>query len=410
MLRGIPLLLAPVLLAASAFGQPLPGDWIVDGYDRPPPPPNNQPSRAWLQRVIPATGAVSTIIETPYVMGTAQRLDVVMAPNNVDLASAIDLVGNPSQFQIVSPSGTILTTVNLPGQVFGHDLDQDGTFAGCGGSGEIYRIDPANGSVTLLQRVNGLAFYDVRVDQDTGDLLISANSDLLRVARVSGIVTTLTQLLARGIDFEPRTGSLVCTPAGNGIRRVSRAGIVTTVHATFPSSGQGIVVDDVTGDLVVVSSAQVGQVTAGGALVTSYALPSTYRMNGVELYGSRKVSGSGPATGGSLYTLDFAFPSSPGANYAAALSTGLRPGIALADGRVINLDFTSPLFLLSLGGLPGITTGFAGVLDAAGRAAGTVLVLPNLPVGTRFFASAIAVNPALPLGLETANTWAFSTN
>jgi hypothetical protein len=334
-----------------------------------------------------------------------------MAANNPDLASAIDFVGTPSRLQLVSPSGTIVASLDLPGQVLGHDLDQDGTYAGCGGSGEIYRIDLSNGIVTLVQRVPGLAFYDVRVDQDTGDLLIAANFDLLRVARGSGIVTTLAPLLARGIDFEPRTGSLVCNPAGSGIRRVSRTGVVTTVIAGFPSQGQGIVVDDVTGELVVVSSTQIGRLTAGGSLVTSFAAPTPgYAMNGVELYGSRKVSGSGPATGGSVYRIDLAFPRSPGSSYVAALSTALRPGTPLADGRVINLDSTSPLFTISLGGLPGITTGFAGALDASGRAVATVLVLPGLPVGTRFFVSAIAVNPAFPLGLETANTWAFSTN
>jgi hypothetical protein len=71
---------------------------------------------------------------------------------------------------------------------------------------------------------------------------------------------------------------------------------------------------------------------------------------------------------------------------------------------------TSPLFLATLGGLPGITTGFAGALDAAGRAAATVLIPPGLPPDLRFFVSGVAVNPAAPSGLDVGNTCAFSTN
>lgn len=55
-------------------------------------------------------------------------------------------------------------------------------------------------------------------------------------------------------------------------------------------------------------------------------------------------------------------------------------------------------------------TGFAGTLDATGRASGSVLILPGLPVGTRLFATGVALNPAHPLGLDVAPTWGFSVN
>jgi hypothetical protein len=93
----------------------------------------------------------------------------------------------------------------------------------------------------------------------------------------------------------------------------------------------------------------------------------------------------------------------------AALSLGLRPGIGLSDGRTVHLA-VDPLLLLSLGGLPGITTGFAGVLDAAGRAAGTITLPPGFPPGVRIFVSAVAVNPALSLGLDTGSSVGFTSN
>jgi hypothetical protein len=92
------------------------------------------------------------------------------------------------------------------------------------------------------------------------------------------------------------------------------------------------------------------------------------------------------------------------------MSTGLRPGIALPDGRTVNLDFTSPLFLLSIGGLPGVNTGFSGTLSPLGTATGTIAIPNGVPPGIRIFTSAVAVNVGFPSGLDTANTWGFTTN
>jgi hypothetical protein len=96
----------------------------------------------------------------------------------------------------------------------------------------------------------------------------------------------------------------------------------------------------------------------------------------------------------------------------AALSTGLRPGFALGDGtgRTVHLDVTSPLFPISIGGLPGVTTGFTGVLDASGQATGSILIPAGFPAGVRLFVSAVALHPGLPSGLDTANSWGVTTN
>jgi len=90
------------------------------------------------------------------------------------------------------------------------------------------------------------------------------------------------------------------------------------------------------------------------------------------------------------------------------MSLSLRPGIALGDGRVLNLA-VDPLFVLSLGGIPGLTTGFSGALDATGAAAGTIALPPGFPPGVRVHVSAVAVNQALPAGLDMGNSWSLSS-
>lgn len=167
--------------------------------------------------------------------------------------------------------------------------------------------------------------------------------------------------------------------------------------------------DDATGNLLVCNtSGTVLLMTPAGVVLTTRAYAGGHNISGVDLYGSRRVPGSGPVMGGAPYTVDFSFPGLPGASYTAAMSLAQRPGIALPDGRVINLAIDL-LLLISIGGIPGITTGFAGALDAQARATGTITLPTGFPAGIRFFVSAVALNPGPPGGLETANTLGLTT-
>jgi len=69
-------------------------------------------------------------------------------------------------------------------------------------------------------------------------------------------------------------------------------------------------------------------------------------------------------------------------------------------GRVNNLDITSSLFALSIGGIPGITTGFAGTLDGDGDGRGnaTIQIQPGTPADLRFNFTAVAGEPVAPVG------------
>jgi hypothetical protein len=228
--------------------------------------------------------------------------------------------------------------------------------------------------------------------------------------RTLAITTIASGVGGQKVDFDPASGDFFL--AYWNTYRVHRSGAWSTVDTSLPNP-QGLRVDPETGNLLLGAGGTVALMAQTGTVIRSHTppIPDLWIM-GVELYGSRKVSGAGPATGGTAYPIRFAFPQSAGRAYVAALSTGLRPGFPLADGtgRTIHLDVTSPLFPMSIGGLAGVTTGFAGVLDGAGQATGSILIPAGFPAGVRLFVSAVALHPGLPSGLETANSWGVTTN
>jgi Tol biopolymer transport system component len=341
---------------------------------------------------------------------------VVMAADNDRLAVAWSQVG---QFLLVTPEGDLTSIAPVPDSPNGIALDQDGTYVvSTSGGNALYRVDvPARSSVPFLTAPATL--NAVCLDEDTGDYVLAIHAPLpggalLRAHRRTGQLTTLAAGLGRltGVDFVPGTGAFVVTRQdAPSLLRVNRTGGVFPLHPAFPIDGNAVKVDDETGRITALGTGEVGFLDPLGQLLAAFPT-APYLGTAVETCGSRKVNGSGPATGGSTMSIAFSFPESPGATYVAALSTGLRPGIPLADGtnRVIQLDVTSPLFPISIGGLPGLTTGFTGILDPLGRATGTLAILPGTPPGLRLFVTAIAVNAGKPSGLDTANTWGFTTN
>jgi hypothetical protein len=106
--------------------------------------------------------------------------------------------------------------------------------------------------------------------------------------------------------------------------------------------------------------------------------------------------------------VQFSFPHLPGAFYLAMMSLALRPGIALPGGLVLNLA-PDALLLASIGGIPGITTGFAGALDGSGRATGSITLPPGFPPGIRIFVSAVA-SQTFPTNLDPANPIGLTSN
>jgi hypothetical protein len=391
-----------LVLTGALAAQPAPGDWLF--ADRATTftqgslfymPPNSGASLTWV---------------APRAANPFEWL--LMSGNNRDVVVLYS--GTPNGLAFVSPAGNVQTMANFGGAVpHGAVLDQDGTYVVSTQDGGLWRVPLGLSATLLLSTQPTLA--GVTIDQDTGDYVLAISGTpgtLDRVDRRTLLRTTFATGLGSmtSIAFEPRTGSFVVTDLTVQIRRVSRSGQVSVVNASYPFATNSIKVDEETGNLLVVGSTLISLQTAAGGAILSSHLGGVGMPTGVEIQGSRKVSGFGPATPSSTYTLNFKFPSSPGAYYVAALSTGLRPGLLLPDGRAVNLDATSPIFRSSIGGVPGITAGFSGNLDGGGFATASIQIPAGIPAGLRVFASAVALNPAMPNAVDTANSWGFTVN
>ncbi len=411
----------PVFVALAIVGaaQPQPGDWIISDY------PGNYNGNGGIYRMNPVTGATTLIAAGGGI--TYFFNAVCMAANNRDLMGvrADDYLSIAGSLQTLTPTGGLLSSAGVVATPAALDLDQNGTWIVATGTSSsthyLRRVNPTTGLVSAIAAWSSGFLNACCVDGDTGHYIMGSHTygggsgHLVRVNRLTGATTLIASGLGNvsGVAFEPQTGAyLVSRQAAPGLVRVTPNGSQSAVaSALIGTNANCLRVNEENGDVLVVNGATVKRIRTTGVLLSQFTLPSL-TPSGIEIYGSRKVSGTGTATANSVYTVRFAFPASPNAMYVAALSTGMRPGLPLNDGsnRVINVNVNDPVFQLSLGGVPGFTTGFTGVLDAQGNATGTITIPAGTPAGIRLFVTAAAVNGAMPSGLDTANTWGFTTN
>ncbi len=98
---------------------------------------------------------------------------------------------------------------------------------------------------------------------------------------------------------------------------------------------------------------------------------------------------AGTPTPGQALTIALDFPTVPSANYIAALSLGVNPGLPLGDGRTVPLN-PDGLFFLSLDPMQPYWTGIQGTLSLTGQGQMQVF-LPPVP-SAEFWVSALAIN------------------
>ncbi|MBN2489789.1 MAG: hypothetical protein JXQ29_02945 [Planctomycetes bacterium] len=231
----------------------------------------------------------------------------------------------------------------------------------------LHRID-RTGKVTTIRCVlppsTSIAVTgNVDVDTTTGLMYVTYANFLLTLDPQTGATTTIFQstttnrAIFYGIDNDPFRGGFYLsvnqslpTPAGRYLLRYdTRTAILTTV-ATLPAA-------------------------------------NVTQMSDVITWKSRMLSGLSRPAWGQPYVLRLEIPSERGQGYAAAAALGTLQGI-MVGGRRIPLD-PDPLFFATLQ-LPGIFSGFQGVLNATGMASLTVNT-PTLPglAGVRFYLAAV---------------------
>jgi len=416
-MKNVPVISVLLLIAQLASSQTAVGDWVFSDIST---------TAGGLFSLNPSTGAVSPIA---YGRPTGFFNGVVMAHNNAD--SAALYAGGLFHLVHISPTGFLSTVSSIgSGQSpNGIDVDQDGSYL-CSTSWDngVYRVGPAPDSNTLLFTIPAIlgTLNTLAIDQDTGHILVgvynSSTADptagqVLRADRNSYALSTLAIGLRTisAVGHDTKTGNIVVTTHDPPhVRLIRPSGSVSTLVNDFGRRANGVKLMRETGDIMVAGENRIGTFMPNGEGLVTHTLPTKpipYSITGIEEHASRKVSGSGRPSAGNRYNVQFSFPRSPGLQYAAALSMSPRPGIVLTDGTRRSIDLAPDLifFLSVTGQLSPILTGFSGTLNADGRANGTVDILLGFPAGIRFYVSAVALNPTMPSGMETANAWGFTT-
>ncbi len=319
---------------------------------------------------------------------------VLMAPNNDDMIFT-DLAGLIAR---VTPAGVITTIATIPGGLQSGDLLQNGNYI-FNSFANLFEVDSVGTVMTVgptIPSTNAIAR-----DHDTDTILLAGTSSagaLLEFDPRTNTITTLCPFSGTmsGIDPMPRgwNGSRAAAfSAFSPMFNVCSGNAL--VQQITSSTGQSMKIDDATGNAYIVSTN--GAVTEydpmTATLVRTWGTFSGQNFSGVDMYRSRKITGSGTGASGTPYGITMNFgPAASGGTVLLGLSLGQRPGIPAPGGGVINLA-PDPLLVLSVQGLLNgtILTGFQPTLDSLGRGGGTIAIPAGLPSGVTFYFSAIAI-------------------
>lgn len=321
-------------------------------------------------------------------------------------------------------TGTLFSDPALGTTVYGLEYDHNGDLFILTGS-SILRLA---GTTLSTVTTGNLSFGNATIDVDTGDLLVAiglTGGTLQRFDRQTGAATTVaTGFSTRYGDAaqDPRTGD-VYVPTCCGVNStpprsldVLRKGAsVGTVYlaSTTLAGAYGVQFDRasaanprlVTGcvrNALAPSSGGVWTIDAATAMPQKLASFTAATVTDVAFLEGRNLHTTRTATG--RYRVDVRFPSEPGRGYVLAVgASGVRPGVALADGRRVLLN-PDVLTSLALGNALGaLATNLVGSLDASGRATATIDVSRLYPAirGTRLWLTGVTLDPQAPLGLAT---------
>lgn len=271
----------------------------------------------------------------------------------------------------------------------------------------VYRAADTSGTGTSVLHQSGTAgFYNaVCWNGSTGGYVAckwfsSGSVDFLardgtRIRTVGGIAHI------SGCDWSPWSGDIIISLMNGGLLRLGQNGLGTTLAAkataligaagveTLHQNGSGAEM------FVVVSSngipAYLSTVTGQGVVTTLHK--GIFGPSDVERVGSRTLWAQGPWRIGTRGHLHLNMGAGhAGDSFRVALSFSHRPGIALG-GVHLHLAADNLFQLTAFGSIPGLFSGFAGVLDANGfpSVRQPWVGIPNLVAlkGLRIFGGAV---------------------
>ena len=328
---------------------------------------------------------------------------------------------DPSAMAVV---GTLFSDPALGTTVYGMKYDHNGDLYVLTG-GSLLRIGPAALSTVAT---GSLSFGNATIDVDTAELLVAiglTGGTLQRFDRQTGASTTLaTGFSTRYGDAaqDPRTGD-VYVPTCCGVNSsplrsldVRRAGTsVSTIYlaSNTLAGAYGVQFDRasaatpriVTGcvrNILAPASGGVWFIDVASAVPQQHAPFPTATVTDVSFLEGRNLHSTRTATG--RYRVDLSVPTDAGFNYVLAVGhTGVRPGVALPDGRRLPLNPDGLTMLATANGLAPFVTNTVGALDASGRATATIDVGGLYPSirGMLVWLCVVTLDPRSPLGIAT---------
>ena len=347
------------LVGAGLAQQPDPGDWVVSDTGQ------THNGALFFDPAMSSPAPLTTLA----VGGAGYVNWISMHPNNTDLLVNYSYFG---LFGVLGvPGGAFTSIVSIPDSPNGQVMDQDGTIlVTTSGGDKLWRVDLALKTATLVATMPS-TLNNVTLDGDTGEILVAifdmmkpSQGRVLRLSRSGVILGTLAAGLGQTscVDFDPISGDYFVTSFDSPeVRRINPHGVATTV-ALF-SGANAVKVDRENGTLLVCGFNRTTRMDVQGKILHGEdhrhkIAGGSFNWTAVEIYGSRKLSGSGPARPGTRYTLNLRFPASPNRGYLVLASlSGLRPGFKLRDntGRVVSLNFDElSVLLLYTGSVPGM--------------------------------------------------------
>lgn len=392
-------------VATAAIAQPVDRDRLVAHGS------TGQPNQAAVGIYVAGTGMFRSALFPASTTLLVQN--VSMDADNVNLLVRMNGLGRGiGALARVSPLGLMSTLTTLAQTVGdgGIAIDEDGSYLTTGPGSSLLRVAPTG--VTTLAMPHRPDH--VLVEPLTGDYWIAGfGGQLAIVDRDTLSVTSVS--VGRfasffGMAFDTRTDAVVLASQINpGLFFVDQGGqLLATV--SFPGTTFGVSIDPVDGHWHTIQNFSLLEATSNGTVVRTTPLTGVSNPSAIEVYGSRPLSGAGRARPGGTYTLSVGFPGGAGRSYAVLLSlAGLAPGVPIPGGGFVGLR-PDPLFFhtAAIGDVPGVTQRLRGVLNGRGNATATVRIPARMPTGIRVFASVVLIDPMLPSGIRSGNSWGFT--
>jgi hypothetical protein len=429
---AIPCFLLTVVIVAGLAGQPADEFVFLERWI-----PNGAPLYKFS-----STGALLATVATLPVNFSPIRLTTSENNTSFRVIGYFNIAPNyPGTILDVTPNGmitTLLSTPTLPGpEQLIRTCDGDWLVIGRRPGNvplQVFRV--VNNQLTTVSSIGAIWTYGVTLDPVTGLLIVRAVDNVSEgyyyLDPLTGVYTNMALYGsnptmhamngARRPVLDPATGwiydvqyhflartcNLVRVHPQSGITTLSRSlvrhppdlvrpnGRITGfdfylfVNNSWPPAGP----------------TEILRVQKSGAIVGTTFLQSVNVWgggsgSGVVRVGSRHLTWymDNPPNGRSLH---ISFPGEAGRRYAVGFSlTGIRPGIALPDSRVIPLQFDGLTALSLTSGIPGMLENSTGALDLYGRAKVKVDTNSAGPLfkGCKIWAAAVVLDPTAPLGI-----------